>query len=70
MLQLTGGPFSDGVVRRSILKAGFLTLGGLGLSDLLRLRAQATPVGAAARKTSVIFLELAGGPTQFETYDP
>lgn len=72
MLQLTGGPFSycDGVVRRSLLKAGFLTLGGLGLSDLLRLRAQANPVAAAARKTSVIFLELAGGPTQFETYDP
>lgn len=22
------------------------------------------------RKTSVIFIELAGGPTQFETYDP
>ena len=58
------------VPRRSVLKAGFLTCGGLGLAELLRLRSDATEAGAGTRKTSVIFIELAGGPSQFETYDP
>ena len=69
MLELPGKRFAccDGLPRRSFLKAGCLGLGGLALPDLLRLKAQAAtsmPAGA------VIFLEMAGGPTQFETYDP
>jgi len=43
----------------------------LGLADLLKLRAQAA--GETARQSkhkSVIFIEMAGGPTHFETYDP
>lgn len=56
-----------GISRRSALKAGFLGIGGLGLADLLKLRAE----GAAARKdTAVILLWLDGGPSQLETYDP
>lgn len=63
-------PCPGPVTRRSILRAGSLLVGGLGLSDLLRLRAVAAEQGAAKRKTSVILVWLEGGPSQFETYDP
>ncbi len=53
--------------RRSILHAGLTGLGALSLPELLRQRAAA---GEARKKTAVIFIELAGGPSQFETYDP
>ncbi len=62
--------FCDGVSRRSFLRAGFLGLAGLSLADVLRLRALAKRAGRSHNKTSVIFIELAGGPSQFETYDP
>jgi len=69
----TSASFCDGIDRRGFLKAGVLGLGGLSLGDLFRLRPRAA--GAAASSLgghgkAVIFLELAGGPTQFETYDP
>ncbi|MEX2285481.1 MAG: DUF1501 domain-containing protein [Planctomycetaceae bacterium] len=72
MLTLYGGgsTYCDGVSRRSFLSAGFLGLGGLTLADLLQLRARAEESGQPARKTSVIYIEMAGGPSQFETYDP
>lgn len=61
--------FCDGVSRRGLIQAGITGLAGLSLPDLLRLRATAaTP--EATSDTAVIFLELAGGPTQHETYDP
>lgn len=56
--------------RRTFLKAGGLTLGGLSLSQLLTMKAQAADAGRVARDKSVIFLFLHGGPTQFETFDP
>ncbi len=63
--------FCDGHTRRSFLRAGFLGLGGLTLPQLLQARARiGEQNGTSARKTSVIYIELAGGPTQFETYDP
>lgn len=52
-----------------MLQAGSLLLGGLGLSDLFRLRAAAADAGAAAADTSVILVWLEGGPSQLETYD-
>ena len=62
-----GGVNCQGYSRRTALKAGFLGLSGLGLSDLMRLRAQ----GAAPKSNrSVILLWLDGGPSQLETYDP
>lgn len=61
--------FCDGVSRRSVLQAGLGGLIGLSLPDLLRLRNQAAAAGGQ-RDTAVIYLELAGGPTQHETYDP
>jgi len=94
MLSLLGQPFRDceGISRRSLLKIGTLSLGGITLADLLAFRAQAAanasssgaspsgasrqagspsaPPGGTPRKTSVIFFEMAGGPTHFETYDP
>jgi hypothetical protein len=59
------GPIS----RRSFLEAGSLAVGGLGLSDLLRLRAGAKEAGRTAADTSVILIWLQGGPSHMETYD-
>ncbi|MBX3413537.1 MAG: DUF1501 domain-containing protein [Pirellulales bacterium] len=62
--------FCDGVSRRDLLKVGALGLGGLTLPGLLRARATAAAEGREVRRTSVIYIELAGGPSHFETYDP
>jgi hypothetical protein len=79
MLTLSGQPVRncEGISRRSLLKIGTLGLGGITLADMLAMRAAAatntagkSAIGAVPRKTSVIFFELAGGPTHFETYDP
>jgi uncharacterized protein (DUF1501 family) len=55
------------VSRRTFLHAGLAALGGLTLPNVLRLRAAA---GAESDDTAVIFVQLGGGPSQFETYDP
>lgn len=72
MLTINGesARFCDGVSRRSFLQLGVLGLGGMTLPQLLRLKAQAATAGSSLQDTSIIFLELAGGPTHFETYDP
>jgi len=57
------------VTRRHFLRASTLTLGGLGLADLLRLRARARESGHTVEDTSVILLWLPGGPPHMETYD-
>lgn len=56
-----------GMNRRSFMKIGSLSLGGLTLPSLLKLR----QVGAASRAndTSVILLWMAGGPSHIDTYD-
>lgn len=60
------GPIS----RRSFLQVGSLALGGLGLSDFLRIRAAAAqPAAVAPSDTAVIFVWLPGGPGHMETYD-
>lgn len=53
--------------RRRLLQSGGVLLSSLTLSDILRGRARA---GNASADTSVIFVTLGGGPSQFETYDP
>lgn len=58
------GPIS----RRNFLQAGSLGLGGLGLADLLKLRAAAKPSATETEK-SIIFVWLPGGPPHMETYD-
>ncbi len=59
----------DGMTRRNVLKTGVLSFAGLSLPDLLRLRAEAKQ-SAVESDTALIYVELAGGPTQHETYDP
>ena len=63
------GEFCDGITRRGLIQAGLTGTIGLSLPQLLRLRAEAAKKGSRT-DTAVIFLELAGGPTQHETYDP
>lgn len=60
-------PFCDGISRRSFLKVGGLALGGLALSDFLRLKAQGAVTGG--RGKSVIMICLGGGPSHVDTYD-
>src|SRR5262249_12760030 len=65
----TGTLDSRGINRRGFLKCGSLGIGGISLTQLLALRASEEQPKSRSR-AAVIFLELAGGPTQFETYDP
>jgi hypothetical protein len=58
--------FCDGISRRDFLRAGALGVGGLSLTDLLRLRAHAGP---PARPKSVIMVILPGGPSHIDLYD-
>jgi uncharacterized protein (DUF1501 family) len=61
----------DGSSRRDFLKIGTLGLAtGSTLPHLLRARAAARESGPPQKKTSVILLFLAGGASQFETFDP
>lgn len=56
--------------RRDFLQAGFLALGGLGLGDVLRMRAAAGPASTSTNPdTAVILIWLQGGPSHMETYD-
>jgi hypothetical protein len=55
------------VSRRDVLKVGTLALGGLCLSDLLRLRAQGAQPAQAHK--SAIMIWLRGGPSHIDSYD-
>ncbi len=57
----------DGIVRRDMLKVGVAGTLGLTLPDFLRLTRAADRSGKAR---SVIFIELAGGPSHIDTFDP
>src|SRR4051812_36368449 len=59
----------DGLSRRNFLQAGTLGLGGLALSDLLRLRAQGEAKGSGSERAVILFW-LSGGPGHMETWDP
>jgi hypothetical protein len=58
----------EGTTRRDFLRAGSLGLGGLTLGGLMQRRAAAA--AGVANDTSIIWLWLGGGPSQFETFDP
>ena len=58
----------NGITRRSFLRVGALTLGGLTLGDVLRLRAEA-PSAGKPRQKSVIMIHLSGGPSHVDMYD-
>lgn len=53
--------------RRTLLRGAALGFGGLGLPDLLRLRAAGDSSGAVDRSVIVVFQ--AGGPSHLETWD-
>ncbi len=56
--------------RHDVLRLGFAGLGGLGLADVLRLRARAGIGGGTGRSPkSVIMVCLAGGPSHLDMYD-
>ncbi len=59
------------VSRRSVLKASLAGFAGLSLSDLLRLRSQASAAGTAsvAGSKSVILIWMTGGPSHIDTWD-
>jgi hypothetical protein len=63
-----------GLPRRDFLQLGLGGAMGLGLSSLLRLRAQAAPAKSGAarggRPVNCIMIWLDGGPSHFETFDP
>ena len=56
--------------RRDFVRIGALGFGGLSLPGLLRARESSSRAGTATRSTSVVWLWLAGGPSQIETFDP
>jgi hypothetical protein len=58
--------FCDGLSRRSFLKIGGLTLGGLALPDILRQEAHA---GVRAPHKAVIMIYLPGGPPHIDLLD-
>src|SRR3954463_2421442 len=60
------------VDRREFLRAGGLSLLGLGLADLLRLESWAGPPSPSRGKParSVVFIFQSGGPSQHETFAP
>ena len=66
-----------GVSRRDFLQIGLGGTLGLGLCDLLRLRASASDSGeakgetkAAAKNINCIMIWMDGGPSHYETFDP
>lgn len=60
----------DGGTRRDFLKIGACGLGGLTLPGLLHARAEAARRADEVKETSIIWLFLNGGPSQYETFDP
>jgi hypothetical protein len=57
--------------RRGLLRIGVSAgMAGLGLTGLLRLKAQAAEQGGESKDTAIIQIWLGGGPSHFETYDP
>ena len=71
MLNFTQGGYRccDGISRRSLLKAGTLTFGGLGLADWLRLKAHANPTRGSLPNKSVSLLWKGGGPCPLGLWD-
>ncbi len=64
----SAGRYCDGASRRSFLQIGMAGMGSLGMSDILRAKAQAGSSSQA--ETSLILIWLDGGPSHMDTYDP
>ncbi|MHA3775388.1 DUF1501 domain-containing protein [Verrucomicrobiota bacterium sgz303538] len=62
-----------GIARRDFIQLGIRGALGLGMCDLLRLRASASAVNLpspAAKNVNCIMIWLDGGPSHYETFDP
>ena len=59
----------DGWSRREFLRVGALSLGGLSLPGLLRAETE-SGLKSFVHDKAVVMLNLQGGPSQFETFDP
>ena len=61
-----------GVARRDFIQLGLRGALGVGLCDLLRLRASAesAPAAAPAKNVNCIMIWMDGGPSHYETFDP
>src|SRR5207244_139812 len=59
--------FNPTIPRREVLRAGALSLFGLGLPNLLRARAATPPPRRHAKACIVLFMW--GGPAQQDTWD-
>jgi uncharacterized protein (DUF1501 family) len=73
MFNLLTGTSADctEIARREFLRIGTLSVLGLSLPGLLRLRQAAAATGAQAKKTvSCILLWMQGGPSHVDTFDP
>jgi len=71
MLDVRGGqvtPSRDGVNRRDFLRVGALSMAGLTLADLLRMKACGEVKDGKAK--SVIQFWMGGGPSHLDTWDP
>jgi hypothetical protein len=62
----------DGMTRRDAVKVGVFGTTGLTLANMLRLEAHAEQAGQELRgkASSAIFVNLIGGPTHLDTFDP
>ncbi len=60
----------EGCSRRELLSVGTLGFGSLTLSGLLEAKARAAGGAAFVNDKSVVVLNLQGGPTHIETFDP
>ena len=69
-MTLRTADFCDGISRRAVIQAGLTGIVGLSLPELLRLQAQAAKTKPSQSDRAIIYVEMAGGPTQHETYDP
>ncbi len=59
-----------GMRRRDFIQLGLLGTLGVGLTDLLRLRAAGATPKAGGSKVNCIMIWLDGGPSHYETFDP
>src|SRR5438876_9045656 len=67
----TQSDWGNGFTRRELLRVGGLSVLGLSMTDLARLRALSAPTGpnAKRRRHSCVFLFLFGGPSQVDLFD-
>ena len=71
IIDVTNGKYGccDGVSRRSFLRAGALTFGGLTLTGQLQREALAAAAGEKVKQKSVILIWQGGGPSHLDMWD-